>query len=243
MNVSTLDKMKWGTPLLVLLVAGHAAVHAQNMAKWSWQEPQAQVLPTGDLEWAPQPFEFEAGASVRYIDFDSGNDAYDGLSRQTPWKHHPWDPDATASAKACKGVHTYVFKQGVVYRGEMNADESGAGEDPIILSRDPSWGEGPAVICGSEAVTGWQKGADNPLIPEPEKVWYVDLSWAPRHVWMVGPDGAVTRIALARTPNWTITDLDDIKSEWWTWKNPDKPFDNYARSRPGSWPWTARRAR
>jgi hypothetical protein len=38
----------------------------------------------------------------------------------------------------------------------------------------------------------------------------------------------VTRIALARTPNWNITDPDDIKSEWWTWKNPDKPFDNYA---------------
>ena len=38
----------------------------------------------------------------------------------------------------------------------------------------------------------------------------------------------MTRIPLARTPNWKITDPDDIKSEWWTWKNPDKPFDNYA---------------
>ena len=56
----------------------------------------------------------------------------------------------------------------------------------------------------------------------------MDLDWAPRNVWMVGKDGAVTRIALARTPNWKITDPDDIKSEWWTWKNPDKPFDNYA---------------
>ena len=99
---------------------------------------------------------------------------------------------------------------------------------PIILTRDPAWGTGPAVICGSEAVTGWKQGADNTLIPEPEKVWYVDLDWAPRNVWMVGKDGAVTRIALARTPNWKITDPDDIKSEWWTWKNPDKPFDNYA---------------
>ena len=33
---------------------------------------------------------------------------------------------------------------------------------------------------------------------------------------------------MARTPNWTITDPDDIKSQWWTWTNPDKPFDNYA---------------
>ena len=42
-----------------------------------------------------------------------------------------------------------------------------------------------------------------------------------------GQGCAVSRIALARTPNWNITDPDDIKSEWWQWKNPEKPFDNY----------------
>jgi hypothetical protein len=199
-----------------------------NTARWSWQEPQSKVLPTGGLEWAPQPFEFKPGESIRYIDFDSGNDANNGISKQTPWKHHPWDPTATGQAKACKGVHTYVFKQGVIYRGELDANESGTAARPILLTRDPSWGTGPAVLCGAEPVTGWKQGTDNTLIPEREKVWYVDLEWAPRNVWMMGRDGAVTRIALARTPNWSITNLDDIKSEWWTWKNPDKPFDNYA---------------
>ena len=43
----------------------------------------------------------------------------------------------------------------------MNAKESGAANAPIILTRDPSWGTGPAVICGSEALTDWTKGADN----------------------------------------------------------------------------------
>ncbi len=219
---------KAAAALASLLVAAHGVANAQTVARWSWQEPQAKVRPTGDLEWAPKTFAFKPGQSVRYIDFQSGNDANDGLSKQTPWKHHPWDPEAVAAAAACKGVHTYIFKQGVDYRGEMNAHESGTADAPILLTRDPSWGEGPAVICGSEAVTGWQKGADNNLIPEPEKVWHVDLDWAPRTVWMVGRDGAVTRIALARTPNWTISDPDDIQSEWWTWKNPDKPFDNYA---------------
>ena len=213
--------------MLALLVAARGVVNAQSVTRWSWREPQAKVLTTGDLEWAPEPFEFKAGESVRYLDFESGNDANDGLSKQTPWKHHPWDPNAGSKAKVCKGVQTYVFKQGVDYRGELNANESGTADAPIILTRDPSWGEGPAVICGSEAVTGWKQGSNN-LIPEPEKVWHVDLDWAPRNVWMVGTDGAVTRIALARTPNWTISDPDDIKSEWWTWKNPDKPFDNYA---------------
>jgi hypothetical protein len=212
----------------LLLVVGCLIVSAGDAtARWSWQEAQARVLPTGDLEWAPKPFQFKVGESARYIDFESGNDTNDGLSKQTPWKHHPWDPNAAGEAKTCKSAHTYVFKQGVVYRGELGANESGTQAAPIILIRDPSWGTGPAVICGSEVATGWKRGADNTLIPEPEKVWYVDLDWAPRNVWMVGKDGAVTRVALARTPNWNITDPDDIKSEWWTWKNPDKPFDNY----------------
>ena len=220
--------MKRCIAFLALVTAAHSPANSPSAPPWSWQEPQAKVLPTGDLEWAPKVFEFKAGESVRYIDFDSGNDDNDGLSKQTPWKHHPWDPHAGGKAKACSGVHTYVFKQGVVYRGEMEARESGTAERPIILTRDPSWGSGPAVICGSETVTGWKQGADNGLIPEPEKVWHIDLDWAPRNVWMVEREGAVTRILLARTPNWSITDPQDIKSEWWTWKNPDKPFDNYA---------------
>ena len=256
--MNALNRMERCIAVLALVVAARGVVNAQNVARraghhpkdgrtgWSWQEPHAKVLPTGDLEWAPKPFEFKPGESVRYIDFASGNDSSDGLSHETPWKHHPWDPNASGKAAACKGVHTYIFKQGVAYRGEMNASESGTADAPIILTRDPSWGEGPAVICGSEAVRGWKKGAESKLIPEPEIVWYVDLNWAPRNVWMVGTTnpgtttnlrlvpgsvavpGAVTRIPLARTPNWRITDPDNVQSEWWTWKNPDKPFDNYA---------------
>ncbi|SPE62769.1 exported hypothetical protein [Verrucomicrobia bacterium] len=212
---------------LALLFGAHGAADAQDVAGWSWQEPQATVLPTGDLEWTPHRFVFEPSGPICYIDFDSGDDTLDGLTKQTPWKHHPWDLNATGVAKACKGGRTYVFKQGVVYRGELDANESGTAAVPVILTRDPSWGSGPAVICGSEAVTGWKQGAGNSLIPEPEKVWYVDLDWAPRAAWVVGKDASVTRVAMARIPNWVITDPDDIKSQWWTWKNPDKPFDNY----------------
>ena len=228
MSASTINRLVRHLAAVVLLLAAHVITRAQDTARWSWQEPHAHVAPTGDLEWAPRAFEFKVGESTRYIDFESGNDANDGLSKQAPWKHHPWDPNAIGKASACKGVHTYVFRQGVDYRGEMNANESGKANAPIILTRDPGWGQGPAVICGSEAVTGWKQGAENSRIPEPEKVWHVDLDWAPRNIWMVGTDGVVTRIALARAPNWTITDPLDIKSEWWTWKNPEKPFDNYA---------------
>ena len=201
MNVNTLHGIVRSTAALALLVAWHGLVNAQNVARWSWQEPQAKVLPTGDLEWSPKAFEFKAGDSVRYIDFESGNDANDGLSKETPWKHHPWDPNAGGKAATCKGPHTYVFKQGVDYRGEMKASESGTADaryalsgkylyqagTPIILTRDPSWGEGPAVICGSEVVTGWKQGALDKRIPEPEKVWYVDLDWAAQR--LVGRKG------------------------------------------------------
>jgi hypothetical protein len=207
--VSALHATKRCLILLALLVAAHGVAQAQPAARWSWQEPQAKVLPTGDLEWAPKPFEFKAGSSVRYIDYEAGNDASDGLTKQTPWKHHPWDPNATGKAAACKGVQTYIFKQGAIYRGELNAKESGTAESPIILTRDPSWGQGPAEICGSEAVTGWVKGAEGTPIPEPEKVWHVDLQWAPRCVWLAGKDGAWTTDAPDAKVPYYLTARDD----------------------------------
>ena len=68
---------------------------------------------------APRPFTFEKGASVRYIDFADGDDANPGDAPAKPWKHHPWDPQATGRAAAGAGVHTYVFKRGVTCRGQL----------------------------------------------------------------------------------------------------------------------------
>jgi len=52
--------------------------------------------PQGNIEWTPKPFVFEKGASIRYIDFEAGNDDNAGDSKEKPWKHHPWDANATA---------------------------------------------------------------------------------------------------------------------------------------------------
>ncbi|MFP4058633.1 MAG: LamG-like jellyroll fold domain-containing protein [Candidatus Brocadiia bacterium] len=199
-----------------------AAVAATAMgADYSWQEPHAEVLPQGDLGWKPRPFAFEAGQSLRYIDFQAGDDTSDGTTKDEPWKHHPWDPAARGNARDAAGVDTYVFKRGVVYRGTLRVPEGtkGTPEQPIRLTSDPSWGDGEAVLCGSQRVAGWKQGADHPDIPQGEKVWHADLAFAPRRVWMVD-DGEVTRLALARMPNWTVSDPDDVKSEWWTWENP-----------------------
>ena len=206
---------------------------------WSWQRPHAVVKPKGDLEWNPEPFRFEAGASVRYIDFAGGDDASDGKSRVSAWRHHPWDANAAGAAAGAEGVHTYVFKRGAVYRGTLRVKESGRPGEPVRLTSDPEWGRGEAVLCGSEAVTRWKRGADHPAIPEPEKVWYAELDFAPRCVWVVGKRGRIARIPLARTPNWKVSDPDDVKKEWWHWNYPTgMPFDVFTEKdgrKPGRW--------
>ena len=188
--------------------------------RWSWNQPQAEITPTGDLKWKPEPFKFEAGQSTRYIDGENGDDSKAGDSKESAWKHHPWDANATGNAKQCKGTHTYVFKRGVIYRGALRANESGAANAPIRLSSDPAWGTGEALFYGSERVTGWKRGAENKDIPEGDKVWYADLSFAPRCVWEV-KDKEIERIALARTPNWKVSNPEDVMSEWWTWEQPE----------------------
>ena len=84
-----------------MIVATAVLSASAPAAEYSWQKPHAKVLPNGDLEWVPMPFSFVAGESVRYIDFKGGSDANDGRSREAPWKHHPWDPEATGQAAAC----------------------------------------------------------------------------------------------------------------------------------------------
>jgi hypothetical protein len=168
--------------LLATLLLISALVHSQSILKntsgetlYSWETRQAKVLPNGDLEWAPLTFELVKGSSVRYIDFDGGNDSNDGLTPATAWKRHPWDASATASAKAGSGIQTYLFKRGVVYRGVLTAKESGAAGNPIRLTSDPEWGTGEAAIYGSVMVTdGWQKANATiaPNIPNPDLVWY-----------------------------------------------------------------------
>ena len=163
--------------MLAFSLLSSAAIGATATGGYSWQKTHATVLPTGDLEWAPQPFVFLKGDSVKYIDFLGGKDENSG-TREQPWKHHPWDAAATGNAKTCKGIHTYVFKRGVIYRGELKAKESGAKGNPIRLTSDPTWGAGEAMFYGSVKLpSAWKRctASDAPGIPEPSKVWFNDL--------------------------------------------------------------------
>jgi hypothetical protein len=212
------------------------ALAGVGAADFSWQEPQATVLPSGNLEWAPRPFGFEKGASVRYIDFEAGDDAKDGLTKETAWKHHPWDPNAIAAAKACAGIQTYVFKCGVIYRcaGPMKAAESGKPGDPIRLTSDPAWGTGDAMILGSTQIKGgWKKADANeaPGMPEPDKIWYIDLgkdydpdgnAFGKKYsakfsaMWQMAGD-KVERLNIARQPNYDLSDPNNPVKNWFVW--------------------------
>ncbi len=187
--------------------------------EYSWQKAHAKVLPEGDLEWQPKDFVFESGSSVRYIDYENGDDSNDGQTTSTPWKHHPWDDNATDNAAACSGVHTYVFKRGVIYRGKMIAAESGNINEPVRLTSDPSWGSGEAYIFGSSRFTdGWTQAdaASAPNIPNPENVWYRDVS-LPDTKYICELDGENYKpIRVARSPNYKYTPDDPVKS-WWEW--------------------------
>lgn len=189
--------------------------------QYSWEKPHAKVLETGDLQWQPEDFKYIAGSSVRYIDFVGGNDNNDGKTTNTAWKHHPWDASATGMTLGTKGVFTYVFKRGVVYRGVLTAKESGEPGNPIRLTSDPSWGSGEAYMYGSRKYTsGWIKAnaSSAPNIPEPEKVWYQDIDGnmpETKVICELAPDG-IKRVRVARTPNYRESP-DDLLKLWPVW--------------------------
>ncbi len=209
--------------VMMLTVALCPAARGAEEARWSWQKPHAKVLPDGGLEWAPESFEYEKGESVRYIDYESGDDANPGTTKDRPWKHHPWDANAEGRAARCTGIHTYVFKRGAVYRGKLLANDrgrqSGQPGNPIRLTSDPTWGVGEAMLAGSVGIEGgWLRcGSEDapPKMPEPGKVWFIDLdgSYIPRAIWE-RHGGETLRIPLARTPNWEDSHPIDPMYEW-----------------------------
>jgi len=116
----------------------------------------------------------------------------------------------------------------------MKAPESGVPGNPIRLTRDPGWGTGDAVIYGSTQIKGgWKKAdaAEAPGIPEPEKVWYIDLgmNYDPdgnvaeqnftakfSAMWQISGE-KVERLHIARYPKYDLSDPDNPVKNWPVW--------------------------
>jgi len=123
-----------------------------------------------------------ANGAEYFVDFDRGADTNTGTDEETPWKHCPGDPQAAAVANGVELAPGDVirFKGGVVYRGMIEVQTSGAEGKQIVFdgNTDGAWGTRRAVIDGGEPVTGWQKceapeDADNN--PHWRKLYYTSL--------------------------------------------------------------------
>ena len=220
--------------LLALVLLGVSVAHAD----FAWQKPLAEVLPTGDIALAQEPFEPPAMSNPRYIDFDGGDDSRNGRSPATAWKHHPLDPEAKSAAKANEGnPDGYVFKGGITYRGCLVGTLAGTPERPVHLTSLPSWGRGKALISGAEAVPArkWRK-VPHPSNPDAEKVWAADLDFSPRAVFVRNPkDGSAEPLRLARSSDWTVSSyLLDEPAEFWLDRKLDGSSTLYLYTSDGS---------
>jgi hypothetical protein len=119
---------------------------------------------------------------VYYVDFVGGNDASDGLTRDTAWRHLPGTRTGSLwqSGYVCNDfgqgrvvAHSRRVPRGTIFRLKggalqdasrggavvINSDfyESGTSAAPIIIERDPSWGKGPVVFDGEGlALVKWE---------------------------------------------------------------------------------------
>lgn len=105
-----------------------------------------------------------AAAATFFVDFEGGSDSNDGLSMASPWKHHPWDDNATgvpASTSVGAGSEV-ILKGGVHYRGLLEVSDSGSSGNPVILDGNTrgTFGEGRAIVDGSEILTNWTPAGD-----------------------------------------------------------------------------------
>lgn len=123
-----------------------------------------------------------AFSATYHVDFGGGNNAGDGLTPQTAWKHSPGDKNATDKPKAAKlqPGDTVLFKGGVAYHGEIQLNVVGAEGKPITLDGNSAgtFGAGRAVLDGARTITNWQRvGAADQVQGNPKwnQILYADL--------------------------------------------------------------------
>lgn len=172
-----------------------------------------------DLQWTPHPLDIPIEPDARYIDYEGGDDGNPG-TRDLPWKHHPWDPDARGKARSDDHTATFYFKNGVTYRGHLIATRSGSEARPIVLGSTADWGNGPARISGAHAIeSGWRRCSERDSRDLPrsslENTWCTDttLEGVPQALWVQYGD-TTHEIVPARQPNWAVSTPDDPRSGW-----------------------------
>jgi hypothetical protein len=87
-----------------------------------------------------------------FVDFSAGNDASDGKSQGTAFKHAPGDANATGNAASVTLApgDVVLLKGGVEYDGTITLTTSGTAQAPIVLEggAQQGWGTGTAIVDG-----------------------------------------------------------------------------------------------
>ena len=122
----------------------------------------------------------QAAPRIYYVDFDGGNDANDGLSPTSPWKHAPGDPNfknGTARLFTLAAGDTVRFRGGVRYRGSFMPRANGTAEAKVVFDGS-SWGSTRAILDGSDPVSDVRRcrSADDCLgSPHWQNLWRASI--------------------------------------------------------------------
>jgi parallel beta-helix repeat protein len=144
---------------------------------------------------------------VYYIDFENGDDANEGTSPESPWKHCPGDSNAVgvAAAASLSPGDTVLFRGGVIYRGMIKTISDGInyrgdawpagvkaiidGSDPFLNEKkpctqeecgtNPNWSN---IVCVDLPET-IEKYSDFLMFDESSKLWLAQFPKVPDPFW------------------------------------------------------------
>lgn len=117
------------------------------MSNFRW----SQILPLVGVCAATGMLPAPANAQATYyVDFANGDDTASGTQPSAAWKRAPGDPEASGRAAGTRLLpgDRVLFRGGVVYRGSILVNSSGAAGRPIVYSGS-DWG-GQAIISGTD---------------------------------------------------------------------------------------------
>lgn len=142
-----------------------------------------------------------------HIDYEAGDDAKDGLTPATAFKHCPGDAATNGIAAAVKLQPGDVvrFKGGVSYRGSVMVTASGSPGKPILFDGNSEgvWGTGRALIDGGQPITGWKacaSAAEAKGNPRWAEIFYVDVP-KPKSYDSLNLCDTKTSLPIAQHPN------------------------------------------
>ena len=164
-------------------------------------------------------------AAVYHVDFDAGEDAHDGRTPATAWRHCPGDLSAAgqAAATALRPGDAVRFKGGVVYPGVVEIKSSGTPDQPIVFdgNADGDWGEGRAIIEGGEPLTDWRRcasAAEAGGNPHWAEIYYADIA-RPKSFRDLNLSDEMGALSIAQHPNPEDPFWQENMSRFWTSPN------------------------